>query len=354
MPGGGMRAALSYGRSKLWRQRYSWLGLALLVGLAGGAVLAVLAAGSRTDTAYRRFTAKYLAADVIVLPPFSPGLASLDYTKVAQLPEVTTSARVEYLGVDGGASVIVPLDDRAGRLIERSKVLSGRVPDPNRPHEAAVNFEYARRAHVHVGTTLVLRLVRPAPAGVPPEVVPFNFRVVGVVAGPGEFPPALDGYYPSDVHLSRAFSASYRGELRSFVELAVRLRHGDADVPAFEGGLQRLAGNVPFLDNRVAQQAANVQRAIHPQAVALRLLGGFLGLTAARGGDRGFRRAPAGWQIGRRRAWSQGRQGTHLTRRRSRSGTTVRRRSRPRNQDGQRPERPPRWPGPGELEIWPC
>jgi ABC-type lipoprotein release transport system permease subunit len=45
--------------------------------------------------------------------------------------------------------------------------------------------------------------------------------------------------------------------------------------------LQRLAGNVPFSDNRVAQQAVNVQRAIHPQAIALWMLGGFLGLTAA-------------------------------------------------------------------------
>jgi ABC-type lipoprotein release transport system permease subunit len=276
-----MTAVVTYARAKLWRQWQSWLSLALLVGLAGGAVLATFAGGSRTESAYRRFAAKYHAADVMVLPPFGPGFASLDFGKVARLPEVMTSAEVDLLANDGPQSIIVPVDDKYGRTVDATKMLSGRLPRSDRPDEAAVTFDYARRAKVKAGDTLSLHFFRPASAGTTPTQVPFSIRVVGVVAAPGEFPPSIEGYFPSDVHLSRAFSRSFRGELKSFSELAVRLRRGDADVPAFEAGLHRLAGDVPVLDTRQAQQADNVQRAIHTQALALWLLGAFLGLTAA-------------------------------------------------------------------------
>jgi hypothetical protein len=276
MPSGArMKAVVAYTRAKLWRQRQSWLSLALLTALAGGAVLAAVAGAGRTDSAYHRFAVRYRAADVTVLPPFSPGLAQVDLARVAQLPEVAVSGRVELLAHDGPQTVTVTLDGKYGRDVNAAKVLSGRLPRPDRLDEAAIDFDYARRAHVRVGTTMVLnlaRLVGPA--------VPYSFRVVGMVASPGAFPPAIDGYFPSDIHLSQAFFVQYRGEVKSFEELAVRLRRGDSDLPSFEAGLRRLADNVPVLDTRQSQQAANVQRALHLQAQVLRLLGAFLGVTA--------------------------------------------------------------------------
>ena len=59
----------------------------------------------------------------------------------------------------------------------------------------------------------------------------------------------------------------------------MRLRRGTADVPAFINELHRLVGGQPELNLIRSQQAANVQRSIHLQAVALWLLGGLLGLV---------------------------------------------------------------------------
>src|SRR5205823_1859627 len=81
------------------------------------------------------------------------------------------------------------------------------------------------------------------------------------------------------VHLSPAAFAALRSRVFSFDETIVRLRHGDADVPAFVDGLHRLVGGQPTLSEIRSQQAANVQRSIHLQAVALWLLGGLLGLV---------------------------------------------------------------------------
>jgi len=48
-----------------WR---AWTGLAVIIALAGGAVLAAAAGASRTDSAYQRFLAQSRASDVLVSP----------------------------------------------------------------------------------------------------------------------------------------------------------------------------------------------------------------------------------------------------------------------------------------------
>ena len=52
-----------------WR---GWAGLALIIALAGGAVLAAAAGASRTDSAYPRFLAQSHASDVLVSPAGGP------------------------------------------------------------------------------------------------------------------------------------------------------------------------------------------------------------------------------------------------------------------------------------------
>ena len=108
--------------------------------------------------------------------------------------------------------------------------------------------------------------------------------MVGVEISPGDFPPQLNGGALVQVAVTPAFVATYAGRLGpSLSALVLRFRHGDADVPAFEAALRRLSSSStngsPYIDIRQAQQAANVQRGVHLEAVALWLLAGFAALT---------------------------------------------------------------------------
>ena len=72
-----------------WR---GWTGLALIIALAGGAVLTAAAGASRTNTAYPRFLSQSRASDVLVSPANSGDL-SYD-NAVGTLAGVAASAPV--------------------------------------------------------------------------------------------------------------------------------------------------------------------------------------------------------------------------------------------------------------------
>jgi hypothetical protein len=114
-----------------WR---GWLVLALLAGLAGGAVLTAAAGARRTDTAYPRFLRAASAADLLA-GPGGTGLGNGFYPAMARLPGVIALAPVIGLQVlpvlpggrlDGDAVVAVPADARYLRTMERPRLLAGR------------------------------------------------------------------------------------------------------------------------------------------------------------------------------------------------------------------------------------
>ena len=115
-----------------WR---GWTVLVLLLGLAGGAVLAAAAGARRTGSAYPRFLSAYQASDVLIAPG---GTISGSYDDaLAGLPGVAAIAPVVGLNaqpvgpggkLDNNATVVAPLDDRFGRTLEIPKMLAGRQP----------------------------------------------------------------------------------------------------------------------------------------------------------------------------------------------------------------------------------
>ena len=72
-----------------WR---GWTGLAVIVALAGGAVLTAAAGASRTDSAYPRFLAQSNASDVLVSPAGN-GTTGYD-AALGALPGVAATAAV--------------------------------------------------------------------------------------------------------------------------------------------------------------------------------------------------------------------------------------------------------------------
>lgn len=140
-----------------WRWR-AVVGLALLVALAGGVVLAATAGARRTSDVTDRFLAVTAARDASVqIDDEDPGPV-LD--AIEQLDVVEGSGRLRFFPILPDPEVIkteIDLmlqgspDGRWGVDIDRPLVVRGRVPDPSDPEEVMLNELAARQAGLDVG-----------------------------------------------------------------------------------------------------------------------------------------------------------------------------------------------------------
>jgi ABC-type lipoprotein release transport system permease subunit len=287
-----------------WR---AWLGLALLVGFAAGLVIAAAAGARRTDSAYDRFLRSQRAYDVGVFvdnPVSGSPFAYIAPDAIAHLPQVAESAHGVLIPIafDDGIAGLVATDGRIGRSINRFKFVEGRAPDPERANEVAVGFDFAESKGLHVGSTLLL--ARPADRSAVEEcdgnpvctafgevskrileAVPGGrATVVGIEASPGEFPPQAGGEGAPPVYLTPALERAVRGrpgtETVGGDVVMVRLERGGADRAAFLRGLEERSGGRPVRFVAQRDQAANVQRSMHLQAVALWLLAALVAVVA--------------------------------------------------------------------------
>jgi len=138
----------------------------------------------------------------------------------------------------------------------------------------AVSFLAGDRLGLGVGETLELQLAGPLAAASSDETAARTqpFRVVGVVAMQGGFPP-LTGGLPPLVLLSPGYAEAHPDAAQV---LAVRLQRGTADIAAFERELNRLAGGEQVVTTNQIEQTSVVQRSLGVQATALRLLAAVL------------------------------------------------------------------------------
>lgn len=262
-----------------WR---AWTAVGLLAGLAAGAVIAAAAGARRTETAYTRFLVAQDAADFEVFG--APGFGEIDMEQVVALPQVAVAKGFVFLSsVDPDITTYVPMDDETVP-VDRPKLLAGRMPLAHHPDEVAVSFTLARSRDLGPGDSLGIPFV-PAVAAESgsqppvPEVV--TFRVVGVEASPGEFPPRT-GTHRHTVHFSPAFLDTETGAASLVGEaVRIRLKGGSAATSEFEQSLRRIAGEEPVLTSSLSTgaQLANVQRSIRLQAVALWLVAGLVGVV---------------------------------------------------------------------------
>jgi hypothetical protein len=289
-------------RAELRTRWRAWLGLALLIGLGAGVVIAAAAGARRTDSAYSRFLVEQRAFDVLAIGDFCPGPEELepgeqpyecDVTKVADLPQVSEAALVESLSADvrtadgrsiqpggdenytgpGEVFVLGSPDGAFGGRINRLRMLDGRRPRDDAPDEVALSKALAARADVHVGDRL-----RAAFATTAGSQLRRQLRVVGIEVAPGELVPP-SGTYLANLHVSRALLESARADGAHIQRgLALRLEGGDRSVEALRGEIdaRRIRAFVAF---RQAGQSDGIERAIRPQVVALTLLAALAGLA---------------------------------------------------------------------------
>jgi ABC-type lipoprotein release transport system permease subunit len=287
-------------RAELRTRWRAWLALALIAGIAGGAVLALAAGGRRTDTAYRRFLHAQDAYDALVSLSTTPGLGQpdtefFDAEEIERLPQVAEAAPTGsfFVSLGAGVGVLVPPDERIGTEINEFKVLDGRRADPDDPTEAVVSFTLAEQYDLEVGSEIEVvdpsLLGEPSPDATPDQVaavrrardrvlatLPDNsLTVVGIEASPGNFPPQIEGTGRYLIHASPALYP-LRHDLAQLSEggdeLMVRLHRGARDTDTFLAELERLGareGDQPVVQRDLATA---VDRSLHTQAVALGLL----------------------------------------------------------------------------------
>ena len=186
------------------------MALALLAGLAGGAVLTMVAGARRSSTAYERFRRETLAADLDVAPS-NPDPARFE--AVRRLPEVEAMARTAYPFIRPRGSdlypyldflVVVGPDGHLGTDIDRPRVVDGRMPNPSRADEVAVIERFAAERGLSVGDRVAFESYAPdqvealfgsGDAGEPAGPV-VNLTVTGVVSAP-RLPEREPGQLPA-------------------------------------------------------------------------------------------------------------------------------------------------------------
>ncbi len=277
-----MVAVITLFRAELRCRWRSWLLLSLLVTVISGTVLAGIAAGQRTVSAYPRFVATYgFDGYAFALHPIPD---------ISRLPDVSTSVLMRgpsngsprcsgcsrpinptYFGI----AEIPPR--KLGRFV---KLIAGRMPDQRSPNEVLAAFPMARDVGVHVGTRFRVPLA-PKSSGAAtvngsqvetggPTV---TLRVVGIEAADVEFQSSSYPYF--DVYPTAAFARKYNGQTNLIAAYFVRLRGGISDLPRFETEARKLGAlSTTDLDTT---ETSN-ESAIHPQAVGWWLLAGVAGL----------------------------------------------------------------------------
>ncbi|HEX3713939.1 MAG TPA: FtsX-like permease family protein [Trebonia sp.] len=256
-----------------WR---SWLALAVVAGLAGGLVTAVAAGARRTDAAYPALVTWTAPPDDIVTAGagYGPAFASVTAAQVRTLPQVAAAGELDGFTALAPAKITVaaPVDAAVPGGFWHRKLLAGTLPDPRRPDEVDVSFTVAQAEHLTVGGSLHVTMLGPGD-----KPVPLTFRVAGIDATAGEFPPQY-GTGIDYVWATPAFARQYASRLPVITEVAVRLLRGGADVPALENEISRTASGKAVSDYPLSAQAGNTESTIHLQAVVLWLLAGVLAL----------------------------------------------------------------------------
>jgi hypothetical protein len=283
---GRMAAVLIRVRAELRHRWQAWTVIALLIGFAGGVVLTAASGARRTDTAYSRLLRFSHAADVVVSPQ-NTGLGRY-YDALGKLPGVT--ALGPLVGISSFTTGPNPIDvminagpdGRYGTVVDRPKISEGRMFKPARPDEAVAERNLARLLHLHTGSVLSLVAAPSSPTG--PDFAharTLNLRIVGVGVTRDD-PVSVNALSSQPALLATpALLAQFDPSIYAFDGAAVLLRPGVSRA-AFQQQAQALAARFPETGSPLFvadehQQAAKVEGAIRPQAVAL----GIFSLLAA-------------------------------------------------------------------------
>jgi len=275
-----------------WR---AWLAIALMLGIAGGVVMAAAAGARRTDSAVPRFLNYMQAATANVEADPS------QFHAIAALPDVQSARAGAFMlmgkSAQSSAATRFPISVIAladPTLIGRPRVIAGRLFDLNDPTQALINEAALRTGALHIGETVSLRGFTPDQmdvvlrgSNIAPKGPSASVRVVGVIREPTDLstssPPPGVIYAGNDVLvITPALYRRVGPGTANFLGLDVRLKRGEAGLPAFSRELAALTKGqgVAHGGSDDIQAGIEAQRATHTEALAMWLFAILAGLAA--------------------------------------------------------------------------
>ena len=235
-------------------RRVALIGLAVLVALVSGVVLATGAGARRTSSALERFERTTRASDMEI-EIRDPDLGAKVAGQLQATKGVSRIATYRSFPVDAGTpldfTVIGAADEHWQRDVDAPVVLHGRLPSQRAPLEIAVNEIGWRMLHAHLGDAVVVHTFAPGdlekafaeeghfPGFHGPDL---KLRVVGVVRVGQDLEGSTIQSGPNG-YASSAFDRTYGEQVDGFPpEIVVGLARGQAAVPALAQKVHELVG----------------------------------------------------------------------------------------------------------------
>jgi ABC-type lipoprotein release transport system permease subunit len=296
-------------RAELRTKWTGMLGVALLVGVAGGTMFAAAAGARRTDSSLGRVVRDQRTPDLLINPNGSDGspVFQREWAAIDRLPGIRAIGTVDgvaalpldahgKLDVAGanGSIDLAPEDRVTLDAVQRPHLLAGRYPSPDRVDEVLVNEVAARRLHLAVGQRIRRAILAQDdfPEGNNPDAVPKprfvdEFTVVGIGLSLDEAARASDDpMLFESTAFTPAFERRLTGITPLYVGKVVLLEHGARDVPAFEARVRAVMhektrgfdGSINFQEGSLTN--ARVARAVRPYVLALWIFTAMASLAA--------------------------------------------------------------------------
>lgn len=282
-----LRTARYHFRATLRSRWRTYAGGIVLLAMLGGVSMAAVAGARRTASAYQRFLADSKAPTMV----FDAGGYDAEIADaIGRFPEVADTAT--YVGLNGApldedgrpnlegpdAELLGSVDGRFFRM-DRPAVVDGRLPNPDRADEAAVNESLAGDGDIAIGDTVTLGIYTDAQAEQddfadnPPEPSgQGTITVVGVVAFGDEIVQG-DAERFGRVLVTPAFTKPNL-EFGSYAWQAITLKRGDPDVAAVQARIRAmLPEGAQALFRLTSADVNRTQRAVRPLALALGVFG---------------------------------------------------------------------------------
>jgi hypothetical protein len=273
----------------LRRNRRELLAIVALLGLLGGVSMFALAGARRTQSAYPRFLRNAHASTMAVdYGQYDPAIDAA----IAARPEVASSAT--YVAFTTGPLVdgrpdfsqdFETLGTFDGRFftMDRFAPTAGRLPDPSRDDEIAMNETAAKRYGYHVGQELELGTYSAEQTSAdsfyddpPPPMITTHATIVGI----GLF---VDEVIQDDTNRSplALVTPAFSKKAAAYAQYAwqgLTLHHGDADVPSLKAWyVAQLDPGSPQFFRTTSVDTFHAEQAVKPLSFALAFFGAIAG-----------------------------------------------------------------------------
>lgn len=275
-------------RAEMRRRWGAILGLMLLVGVVGAVVIAGVAGARRSASALERFEATSRKADVeINVGDVTP--EQVDALRHARgVAAVAELRQLTMYPEKGDVSLAGAIDSRFGTVVDRPRVVRGRLADPSKPFEVELGEHLAVELGIEVGDRLPFVSQTPsqvaesiATGGFPePQGPEVRLRVVGIVRRPLDL--GLRGAAGGVLVPTPAFVRAYRDQIGSYSGsiLRVRTTNGAAALPEVVAAARRIFGRSESFDVLgLAIETEGARSAVGVVTIAIWLFAGVFALA---------------------------------------------------------------------------